>query len=79
MPAASIMSDTTPIAPTAEPRGFTKEWGVLIGFGLFVACAFVGFRYWSEYQADQPIAAQYRGFIAHLAANSAKANDYQQA
>jgi predicted negative regulator of RcsB-dependent stress response len=56
-----------------------REWGMLIGFGLFVACTFAGFRYWTEYQADQPIAAQYRGFIDHLAANSAKANDYQQA
>lgn len=62
-----------------QMRQFIRQWGVLVAFGVFAVCALIGFRYWTDYQADQPVIKPYGGYLAHLASGSVAAKSYLQA
>jgi predicted negative regulator of RcsB-dependent stress response len=54
-------------------KSFFREWGVLIVFGVGMITLIVGYRFWTEYQANQPILPVYATYLDYLADGSAKA------
>lgn len=57
----------------AGKKSFVREWGLLICFGVGTLALIVGNRFWSEYQADQPVLPVYAGYLSFLAEESPKA------
>lgn len=60
-------------------KQFIRQWGLLVAFGVFAIGTLVGFRYWTDHQADQPVIPPYGGYLEHLATGSAAARSYRLA
>ncbi len=54
------------------------QWRHLIVLGSFLIAYMIGFRYWSTYQADQPIVADYQRYVTYLVEHSPKARAYEE-
>ncbi|MBX9849347.1 MAG: hypothetical protein K2X64_08630 [Rhodocyclaceae bacterium] len=54
------------------------QWSHLIVLGGFLVSYMIGFRYWSVYQADQPIVSDYQRYVTYLVAHSPKARTYEE-
>jgi hypothetical protein len=62
----------------SEPhqKSFLQQWGLLIGFGVLLVAALIGFRYWTEAKAEAPVAEPYRAYLEYAASRSPSAKEY---
>ena len=59
-----------------QEKTFVKKWGALVAFGVCVLAGLLGFRYWTEYRAGQPVYGEYGRYLQRLASASASAKTY---
>lgn len=55
-----------------------QRWRPLIAMGSFLLVFLIGFRYWADWKADQPIVIEYRQYLDFLVQRSPQAAAYQQ-
>ena len=68
-------SNSATMSPT--PKSFLREWGLLIGFGVFMASAIVAYRLWTDFQANAPVVAVYREYLDDLSQRSPRAASHR--
>jgi hypothetical protein len=56
---------------------FFQQWGSLLILGVIITSALLGFRFWTDFQASEPVFAGYQTYIDGLASRSTSAKRYQ--
>ena len=55
-----------------------KRWLVVVGYAVVVLALLLGFRYWREWQANEPVYEDLAAYLSTHAEQSLKAQEYLQ-